>query len=90
VIVGGEDIEKSKPDPEGLHLFLSKTSIKPEQVVLVGDSLTDAETALRGGIDFIAVLTGTTSADQFTDYSPKAVLDSVTGIESKSLMIGIN
>jgi phosphoglycolate phosphatase len=90
VIVGGEDIEKSKPDPEGLHLFLSKTSIKPEQAVLVGDSLTDAETALRGGIDFIAVLTGTTSADQFTDYSPKAVLDSVTGIESKSLMIGIN
>jgi phosphoglycolate phosphatase len=81
VIVGGEDIEKSKPDPEGLHLILSKTSIKPEQAVLVGDSLTDAETALRGGIDFIAVLTGTTSADQFTDYSPKAVLGSVTGIE---------
>ena len=90
VIVGGEDIEKSKPDPEGLHMILSKTSIKPEQAVLVGDSLTDAETALRGGIDFIAVLTGTTSADQFTDYSPKAVLDSVTAIESKSLMSGIN
>ena len=82
VIVGGEDVEKNKPDPEGLHLFLSKTSMKPEQVVLVGDSLTDAETALRSGIDFIAVLTGTTSADQFSAYSPKAILQSVIEIET--------
>lgn len=81
VIVGGEDVEKHKPDPEGLRLFLSKTSMQTEHAVLVGDSLTDAETAFRGGVDFVAVLTGTTSADQFSAYSPQAVLDSVIGVE---------
>jgi len=81
VIIGGEDVENHKPDPEGLRLLLSEINRKPEQVVLVGDSLTDAKTALRGGIDFIAVLTGTTTAAQFSAFSPKAVLESVTEIE---------
>jgi phosphoglycolate phosphatase len=77
VIVGGEDVTQHKPDPEGMRLFLSKTSVKPDQAVLIGDSLTDAETARRSGVDFVAVLTGTTSADQFSAYAPKAVLASV-------------
>jgi len=81
MIVGGEDVEKHKPDPEGMRLFLSKTSVKPDQAVLVGDSLTDAETAFRSSVDFVAVLTGTTSADQFSAYAPKAVLESVIEIE---------
>ena len=81
MIVGGEDVEKHKPDPEGMRLFLSKTSVKPDQAVLVGDSLTDAETAFRSGVDFVAVLTGTTSADQFSAFAPKAVLESVILIE---------
>ena len=81
VIVGGEDVVQHKPDPEGIRLFLSKTSVKPEQAVLVGDSLTDAETARRSGVDFVAVLTGTTSADQFATYTPKAILSSVLDIE---------
>ncbi len=82
VIVGGEDVENHKPDPEGLQLFLSKASMTAGQVVFAGDSLTDAETALRGGVDFVAILTGTTSADQFAAYTPKALLDSVTDIET--------
>ena len=81
VVVGGEDVVKGKPDPEGLYQFLSKASVESKHAVLVGDSLTDAETALRGGIDFIAVLTGTTSANQFSAYSPKAMLKSVVEIE---------
>lgn len=81
VIVGGEDVEKHKPDPEGVRLFLTKVSIKPEQAVLVGDSITDAETALRSIVDFVAVLTGTTTTDQFSDFAPKAVLGSVIDIE---------
>ncbi len=80
VIVGGEDVAQHKPDPEGLQLFLAQTSIAPEQAVLVGDSLTDAETARRSGMDFVAVLTGTTAADQFAAYTPKAILTSVLDI----------
>ncbi len=79
-IIGGEDVGKLKPDPEGLRLFLSKTSASPEQAIMVGDSLTDAETALRGRVDFVAVLSGKTVAGQFKNYSPLAILDSVDDI----------
>jgi len=82
VIIGGEDVERHKPDPEGLRLFLLKLSLQAKDVILVGDSLVDAETARRGDMDFVAVLTGTTIADQFSDYSPIAILDSVTEIRN--------
>ena len=64
-----------------MWLFLTKASVKPELAVLVGDSITDAETTRRSGVDFVAVLTGTTTADQFPDFAPKAVLESVIDIE---------
>lgn len=81
VIVGGEDVRDHKPHPEGVFSFLSEVSMTQEEVVLVGDSLVDAEVARRSGIDFLAVLTGTTSADDFSDYSPVAIVNSVTEIE---------
>ncbi len=81
-IIGGEDVIHHKPDPDGINLFIAKASIKPEEVLLVGDSLIDAETALRSGVDFMAVLTGSTQAEQFSVYSPKAIIESVIEIES--------
>jgi len=81
VIVGGEDVKDHKPHPEGVFSFLSEISMTAEEVILVGDSLVDAEVARRSGIDFLAVLTGTTSADDFSDYSPVAIVNSVTEIE---------
>lgn len=79
-IIGGEDVDKLKPDPEGLRLFLSRTSTSPERAIMVGDSLTDAETAFRGGVDFVAVLSGKTLAGQFKRYTPLAILGSVDDI----------
>ena len=81
VIIGGEDVKNPKPHPEGIFAFLSEVSMSPEEVILVGDSLVDAEVARRSGIDFLAVLTGTTSADDFSGYSPVAIVNSVTEIE---------
>ena len=80
-IVGGEDVQKSKPDPEGLQLLLEQIAMEPDQAILIGDSITDAKTAFRGRVDFIAVLTGNNSADEFSAYSPTAVLESVTEFE---------
>ncbi len=79
-IIGGEDVTNLKPDPEGLRQFLSITSTPAEQAVMIGDSLTDAETALRGGVDFVAVLSGKTVAGQFKKYTPLAILGSVDDI----------
>ena len=78
VIVGGEDVSKMKPDPKGLYMALDKLGVGRNQSVYLGDSLTDAETAKRAHIDFIAVLSGTTTRDEFRPYPVIGVIHSIT------------
>ncbi len=79
VIVGGGDAPY-KPDPEGLLLAITQTESNPENCLYVGDSVTDAETARRAGIAFIAVLSGVTPRTAFEDYDVYTILDDVSGV----------
>jgi phosphoglycolate phosphatase len=74
VIVGGEDVQVHKPDPSGLYAALDKLKCLADNAVYVGDSTTDAETARRASIPFIAVLTGVTAEQDFHIFSPQAVI----------------
>lgn len=77
LIIGGEDVKFPKPDPEGLLLAVAKLGLSKSDCLYVGDSCIDAKTAEAAGVDFAAVTTGTTCADDFSKYSCKAVLDGV-------------
>jgi phosphoglycolate phosphatase len=83
VIVGGEDVSEFKPDPESLNLALDKLGVPPEKVLYVGDSVVDAEAAMRAGVPFAAVLSGTTPRDAFSEYDSVMILDSVRDLMSK-------
>lgn len=76
-IVGGGDAPY-KPNPEGLLQAITETRAAPENCIYVGDSVTDAETARRAGIAFIAVLSGVTPRAAFKDYHVYAVLEDVS------------
>ena len=65
LIVGGSDVTRSKPDPEGLSFALARLELTAEQVLFCGDTVIDAQTARNGGADFSAVLNGTTPAAAF-------------------------
>ena len=80
VIVGGEDVAEYKPDPEGLLLALDRLGSSPQQTAYVGDSTTDAETARRARVPFVAVLSGTTQRDEFAAYQPRHVLETVVEV----------
>lgn len=69
IIVGGEDVLCPKPDPEGLKMAIERLELHASDVLYIGDSVTDAETARRAGIAFAAVLSGVTKRDAFLDYS---------------------
>ncbi|MGM9605911.1 MAG: HAD family hydrolase [Oscillospiraceae bacterium] len=68
LIVGGQDVTKVKPDPEGLNLAVERLKEDKNAVLFCGDTVIDAETARRAGVDFCAVLNGTTPAEAFADY----------------------
>jgi len=83
VIVGGEDVSEFKPDPESLNLALDKLDIPPEAALYVGDSVVDAETAMRAGVPFAAVLSGATPRDAFSEYEARMILNSVRDLTSR-------
>lgn len=76
VIIGGEDVEELKPDPTGLLWAVDALSTPRERCLYVGDSVTDAETARRAGVPFVAVLSGVTERKAFDDFEPVMVLES--------------
>lgn len=76
-IVGGEDVEAFKPDPGGLLAAIEQLAIPLDRALYVGDSVTDAETARRAGVAFLAVLSGKTEPEEFADYPVEAVVRSV-------------
>lgn len=68
IIVGGEDVQKHKPSPEGLLLAMEKLNVSPEEVLYIGDSTTDAATAQAGNTDFMGVLHGETTYEELSAY----------------------
>jgi len=83
VIVGGEDVKEPKPNPEGLLLAAKRLETEKEQILYVGDSLVDAETAQRAGVDFAAVLTGTTTEAEFERFPKACVVSGVAELFEK-------
>lgn len=67
-VIGGEDVVRAKPDPQGLHTALAQLGLRPEQILFCGDTVIDARTAKAAGSDFCAVLNGTTPAEAFAPY----------------------
>lgn len=85
-IVGGEDVSVFKPDPSGLLLMIERLGVSKDEVLYVGDSYIDAETAQNAGVDFGGVLTGSTSEKTFSKYPnvmiKGSILDIITELSS--------
>ena len=77
VIIGGEDVTRHKPAPDGLIKAAERLDHGVEDCVYVGDSHVDAGAAQSAGMSFVAVLSGTTTAEVFYDYPNVAILPGI-------------
>ena len=68
LVVGGRDVTRAKPDPEGLNFAVDRLKADKADVLFCGDTVIDAEAARRAGVDFCAVLNGITPAEAFAEY----------------------
>ncbi len=57
-IIGLHDMTSPKPAPDGLIQASMLLNVSLSDILYVGDSLIDAETAANAGVDFAGVLTG--------------------------------
>lgn len=67
-ILGSYDVTHHKPHPEGILKALDQMGVAPEEFLYCGDTILDAQAAQGAGVDFAAVLNGTTQAPAFASY----------------------
>lgn len=77
-IIGGEDVKQHKPSAEGLLLAVQQLNLNIDEVIYIGDTLIDAETAKAANIDFIGVLSGETSESDFKEHYLNPVIQNLS------------
>lgn len=77
VIVGSEDVSHYKPNPESLLLAIRLLGGIPANSLYIGDSVTDAETAKRAEVPFVAVLSGVTPKEDFKEYPFHGIINNL-------------
>ncbi|MDE6589662.1 MAG: HAD-IA family hydrolase, partial [Oscillospiraceae bacterium] len=82
LVIGGDEVSRAKPDPEGLVLALERLGLAAGQVLFCGDTVIDAATAEAGGCDFCAVLNGTTLREAFADYPHVHIAEDLASLQS--------
>lgn len=65
LVIGGEDVHRHKPDPEGILIAIERLQLTKNEVVFVGDSLFDYFAAKNAGVQFKGVLNGATTEAEF-------------------------
>jgi len=64
-----------KPDPAGLRFMMGQLGVQPADVLYVGDSATDVETALNAGVACVAVSWGYQSCDMLKAAGATTIID---------------
>ena len=82
LVIGGDEVTRYKPDPEGVRLALDRLGLTADRVLFCGDTVIDAATARAGGCDFCAVLNGTTPREAFADYPHVHIADDLNDLRS--------
>src|SRR2546426_248911 len=76
-IFGGNSFETKKPNPAGMGVLLRDFGAAPKQVMLVGDSEVDVQTARNAGTWVCCVTYGLGNA-KLANYPPDLLVHSLT------------
>ena len=80
VVIGGEDVERHKPAPEGLHRAASTLGVPLQDCIYAGDNEVDALAARDAPMPFAAVLTGSSTRALFETHPHRTILNSIADV----------
>lgn len=74
-IIGGDSFENKKPDPAGLNHVMKRAGVKAQDVLLVGDSKVDIDTARAAGVKVCGVTYGHATREEMEQLQPDWIID---------------
>ena len=80
IVISGDSLPKKKPDPEPLLHAAEFFGCRPEQCLMIGDSVSDVRAARAAGFQIICVSYGYNHGEDIRDSHPDAVIDSLAEV----------
>ncbi|MHA1732415.1 MAG: HAD family hydrolase [Promethearchaeota archaeon] len=80
LIVGFNEVEKTKPDPEGILKIVGDVGVDASQVAYIGDMVTDVQAGKAAGVKTIAVSSGLVSGEKLKAENPDVYVDDPQGL----------
>ena len=78
IIISGDTLAKRKPDPMPLLYCAEHFNLKPEECLMLGDSVSDVKAARAAGFDIICMSYGYNHGNDIADENPDLVIDSMS------------
>ena len=78
IIISGDTLAKRKPDPMPLLYCADQFNLKPEECLMLGDSVSDVKAARAAGFDIICMSYGYNHGNDIADENPDLVIDSMS------------
>jgi len=78
IIISGDTLVKRKPDPMPLLYCAEHFNLKPEECLMLGDSVSDVKAARAAGFDIICMSYGYNHGNDIADENPDLVIDSMS------------
>ena len=81
-IIGGDLMPAKKPDPAGLLHILEQHGVRPEEALMIGDSLVDVETGKRADVKTCGVTYGHAGHESLESAQPDWIIDDLLELKS--------
>lgn len=82
IVISGDTLAKKKPDPLPLYHGAEFFGVKPENALMLGDSMSDVKAARAAGFQIICMSYGYNHGIDIRQSNPDAVIDSMAELPS--------
>jgi HAD superfamily hydrolase (TIGR01509 family) len=82
IVVSGSDVEHHKPHPEGIRLVLSALRVRPDETIMVGDSLADIAASREAGVRIASVVWDSFDKDRVIRENSETLFHTVEDMHS--------
>lgn len=87
LIIGGDTLEKCKPDPLPLNYACQQLAVNVEQCVMIGDSKNDILAAKAAKMQSIALTYGYNYGEDISIYQPELIIDNFVDLLDTLLVL---
>ena len=81
IVISGDTLPKKKPDPAPLLHGAEFFGCRPEQCLMIGDSVSDVHAARAAGFQIVCMSYGYNHGEDIRNYDPDLVIDSMAELK---------